>query len=190
MHTRTATAALLLALATLTACSADGDDPKPAPTTPAAKAAPTKATPSPAAPMPFGKALTLEGTEPGSIATATVLGYEQGNINPQTSADEEFGTTGYVWATIELKACNKKGALGVTRYPWALAYADGTRIEPSGVTYGDFPKPEYPYEAIVKTGDCVRGKTVFAVPGNQRPDRVLYTTEILPEPAEWAVPAN
>jgi len=56
------------------------------------------------------------------------------------------------------------------------------------VTYGDFPKPEYPYDATVKAGDCVRGKTVFAVPGKQRPERVLYTPEALPEPAEWAVP--
>ncbi|KUN91910.1 hypothetical protein AQJ67_41510 [Streptomyces caeruleatus] len=117
----------------------------------------------------------------------TVLSYEQG-IKAQTTADQEFSTDGYEWAALEIKTCIAKGTGGTTRYPWILAYEDGARVEPSSVTYGDFPKPEYPYEATVKAGDCVRGKTVFAVPGNQRPERVLYTPEALPEGAEWAVP--
>ncbi|MYV56522.1 hypothetical protein [Streptomyces sp. SID3212] len=191
MRTRNTTAlAATMLLGTLAACSSGTDDQEATKASPVSTKAPAKASPSPAAPMPLGTVFTLPVAEDGSITTATVLGYEQGTIKPQRSADAEFGTKGYVWAAIELKVCNKKGNLGVTRYPWALAYTDGTRIEPSGVTYGDFPKPEYPYEATVKTGDCVRGKTVFPVPGNQRPERVLYTTDILPEPAEWAVPAK
>ncbi|MFB6626498.1 MULTISPECIES: hypothetical protein [unclassified Streptomyces] len=119
-----------------------------------------------------------------------MLSYQQGGYKTQTSADQEFNTTGYVWATVEIKVCTTKGTVQTSRYPWVLAYDDGTRIEPSSVTYGDFPKPEYPYDAKIKAGDCVRGKTVFAVPGKQRPERVVYTSELLPEPAEWAVPSK
>ncbi|MEU6687456.1 hypothetical protein [Streptomyces sp. NPDC046832] len=40
----------------------------------------------------------------------------------------------------------------------------------------------------MKAGDCVRGKTVFAVPAKDRPELVLYTPEALETPAEWSVP--
>ncbi|MEU3086775.1 hypothetical protein ACWCQ0_05200 [Streptomyces massasporeus] len=185
MRTRaiTATAALLLAL---TAC---GGDTEPRATAKASKPKAQKSTPtakpSPDEPRAFGQGFTFTGD--GMTMVITVLGYEQDTFHPQTSADEEFGTTGYTWAAVEIKACLKKGTSGVTRYPWALAYADGARIEPSSVTYGDFPKPEYPYEAKMKAGDCVRGKTVFAVPAKQRPERVLYMPEMLDVPAEWSV---
>lgn len=194
MRTRTITTAAALLLA-LTACSSGSDSdgkPSSSPKATAEKAAESTAatpTPSPAQEQPrkFGQILNFSDPTNGGELDVTVLGYEQG-VRAQTTADQEFGTTGYVWAALEIKACVKKGTAGISRFPWALAYADGARVEPSGVTYGDFPKPEYPYEATVKTGDCVRGKTVFAVPGDQRPERVLYTPEVLPEPAEWSVP--
>ncbi|MFD5227404.1 DUF4352 domain-containing protein [Streptomyces qaidamensis] len=186
MRTRaiTTTAVLLL---TLTACGS-GTEPSttPKPSKSAAKKSTPEAKPSPDKPRAFGETLTF--SDDGMTMAITVLGYEQDTFHPQTSADEEFGTKGYTWAAVDIKACLKKGTSGVTRYPWALAYADGARIEPSGVTYGDFPKPEYPYEAKMKAGDCVRGKTVFAVPAKQRPERVLYVPEALETPAEWAVP--
>ncbi|MFE6383812.1 MULTISPECIES: hypothetical protein [Streptomyces] len=140
--------------------------------------------------LAFGQAVEVNNPANNSAATTTVLGYQQGGYSPRTSADEAFNTKGYVWATVEIKVCTTKGTVETSRFPWVLAYADGTRVEPSGVTFGDFPKPEYPYEAKVKTGDCVRGKTVFPVPGNQRPERIVYTTELLPTPAEWSVPTR
>jgi hypothetical protein len=190
MRTRTTTViTVALLLATATACSEGGNAKKPATKPGAAKAAKesteVKPSPSPVAPLSLGKPFTF--TTGGATMVMTVLGYEQGKFHPQTSADEEFGTTGYTWAAVEIKACLKNGVAMVTRYPWALAYADGARIEPSGVTYGDFPKPEYPYEATLKPGECVRGKTVFAVPAKQRPERVLYTSTTLKTPAEWSV---
>ncbi|MFE6194143.1 hypothetical protein [Streptomyces sp. NPDC057838] len=186
MRTRAITTAAVLLLA-LTACGSD-TEPRATPKAnkPAAQKTTAKPKPSPEKPRTFGQELTF--TADGMTMGITVLGYEQDTFRPQTSADEEFGTTGYTWAALEIKACLKKGTGGVTRYPWALAYADGARIEPSSVTYGDFPKPEYPYEAKMKAGDCVRGKTVFAVPAKQRPELVLYTPEALETPAEWSVP--
>ncbi|MFF7180860.1 DUF4352 domain-containing protein [Streptomyces sp. NPDC008121] len=190
MRTHTTTAALAAGLLlTVTGCGADHVRPTSGPAATAASDTPSPSgSPTAMGPLPFGAAMKVTDTEDGTAGTVTVLGYEQRGITAQTSADEEFGTSGYVWATIELKVCSTRGTLGATRYPWALAYADGSRIEPSGVTYGDFPKPEYPYEAKIKAGDCVRGKTVFAVPGAQRPERVLYTTDLFDTPPEWTVP--
>ncbi|WP_405808178.1 hypothetical protein OG729_25135 [Streptomyces sp. NBC_00210] len=191
MRTRTAAAIAATLLLALTGCSGGGDDkPKARSSTKAPSTTPAKASPTPtqAGPLAFGKTLTVPDSEDGTVATATVLGYEQGSMKAATTADEEFGTTGYVWAVLELKVCSTKGSVGITRYPWVLAYADGSRIEPSGTTYDDLPKPEYPHEAMIKEGDCVRGKTVFAVPDKQRPERVLYTTELFTTPPEWSVP--
>ncbi|MEV3967697.1 DUF4352 domain-containing protein [Streptomyces sp. NPDC050698] len=186
MRTRTITTATVLLL-TLTACGS-GTEPRTTPkaSKSAAKKITPTAKPSPDKPRAFGQTLTF--SDDGMAMGITVLSYEQDTFHPQASADEEFGTKGYTWAAVEIKACLRKGTSGVTRYPWALAYADGARIEPSGVTYGDFPKPEYPYEAKMKAGDCVRGKTVFAVPAKDRPELVLYTPEALETPAEWTVP--
>ncbi|MFF3243369.1 hypothetical protein ACFYWY_06475 [Streptomyces sp. NPDC002870] len=190
MRTRTAAAIAAMLLIALTGCSGSDAKPKAEPSAKAPSA--TTAKPAPTltqvGPLAFGKSLNVPDSEDGTLGTATVLGYEQGAMKAATTADEEFGTTGYVWAVLELKVCSIKGSVGITRYPWVLAYADGSRIEPSGTTYGDFPKPEYPHEARIKEGDCVRGKTVYAVPGKQRPERVLYTTELFTTPPEWAVP--
>lgn len=191
MHVRRAAIAALLAAATATAgCTTDSEPTAKSQSTPAGTKAEGSPTPSEVTPKP-PKALgeTLTWTDEDDVTfSMTVMGYEQDVAKKSVSADEEFDTDGYVWAAVDIKACLKTGKAGVTRYPWALAYADGTRIEPSGVTYGDFPKPEYPYEADMKAGECVRGKTVFAVPGDQRPERILYTSDTLPENAEWAVP--
>ncbi|WP_328665216.1 hypothetical protein [Streptomyces sp. NBC_00328] len=117
-----------------------------------------------------------------------VLRYEQGKFDFRRSADEESGATGYTWAAVEIKACLKNGFAVVTRNSWVLAYADGVRVKLVGVTYDDFPRPEYPRMATVKAGTCVRGKTVFAVPAERRPVRVLYTSKTPQTPAEWTVP--
>ncbi|MFD5427709.1 hypothetical protein [Streptomyces sp. NPDC127084] len=197
---RTITAACAAALlGTLAACGGRSQpDAKPpasaSPTSP--KPATTKSTAaelSPTALRTFGKSYTNtshddEGTP--YIATVSVLGYEQDVAKHSTSADEEFNTDGYVWAALELKVCAKTDGISASRFPWVLAYTDGARVEPSGVTYGDFPKPEYPIEAQVKKGDCIRGKIVFPVPGNQRPHKVVYSPDSQPESAEWSVPAK
>ncbi|MFE1413404.1 hypothetical protein ACFW6F_21760 [Streptomyces sp. NPDC058746] len=192
MHARVITLAAAAALLlTVTAC--DDGSAKSAPSAkassaPASGSAPS-ATPSatPSAPLAFGQTISTSDPKSGTGATVTVLGYEH-DFSARVSADEEGGTSGYVWAAVEIKVCSTKGTVGTTRNPWAVAYADGARVQPSSSTYGDFPKPEYPHEADIKTGDCLRGKTVFAVPGKQRPAKILYTSSILPEPAEWAVP--
>ena len=188
MRTRTAVATVFL-LAFAAACSGSGDVVKPGASKAAGKSAAAKPGPSPKTPLALGAPFTV--TTDGATMATTVLRYEQGKFHSRRSADEEFGTTGYAWAVVEIKGCLKSGFAVVTRNTWALEYADGTRIKPSRVTYGDFPKPEYPHMATVNAGERVHGKTVFAVPANQRPERVLHTSEKfkkLETLAEWTVP--
>ncbi|MFB6564089.1 hypothetical protein ACFCYH_35275 [Streptomyces sp. NPDC056400] len=102
----TAVLATSLAVLPLTACSSSPDGKPaagPAVTAPSSSAPPS-ASPSPsrAAPLTFGQSLTTSTAEDGSVATATVIGYQQG-VKAQQSADKENGTDGYVWAALELK---------------------------------------------------------------------------------------
>ncbi|MET8860726.1 hypothetical protein [Streptomyces sp. NPDC004579] len=183
--TVTVTVALLLAAAT--GCTGGGATTKSG-TTAAERSSSAKPSPNPnpKGPRAFGGSFVY--TTDGATMAMTALRYEQGKFHFRRSADEEFGTTGYTWAVVEMKACLKNGFAVVTRNSWVLAYADGARIKPSSVTYDDFPRPEYPRMATVKAGTCVRGKTVFAVPAKQRPVRVLYTSTTSANPAEWSVP--
>ncbi|MFE2532109.1 hypothetical protein [Streptomyces sp. NPDC059371] len=187
-NTVTVTVALLLAAAT--GCTGDGATARPTTKPGTTRAADTntsaKPRPDPEGPRAFGRPFTY--TTDGATMAMTALRYEQGKFHFRRSADEESGASGYTWAAIEIKACLKNGFAVVTRNSWVLAYADGTRIKPSSVTYDDFPRPEYPRMATVKAGTCVHGKTVFAVPAKQRPVRVLYTSTTPEKPAEWSVP--
>jgi hypothetical protein len=109
----------------------------------------------------------------------TVLSYEQ-PVYASVTAAEEVGDKGYVWAALEVKICATKGEFTTSSMPWTLAYDDGTRVEPSSVSYDDFPKPAYVEDASVVAGDCSRGKIVFPVPGKQHPSKAIYSTENSP----------
>ncbi|WP_066945051.1 hypothetical protein [Streptomyces lushanensis] len=190
-RTRTTAAAVTTALllTALTACSDSGSDTaQPAETTPAAETTTEEPTPTPAAPLTIGTPYAWEDTANGLQGTSTVLGYEQG-VRSVASASEEIGAAGYEWAALELKVCSDAGSFPVTTTPWTLAYADGARIEPSS-TYDDFPKPEFPFDATVTAGKCIRGKVVYPVPDDSRPESVVYAPEGLAEPVEWTVPAK
>ncbi|MGW3627297.1 hypothetical protein [Streptomyces sp. NPDC000880] len=196
MRTRTTAATAVLLLATLTACGSDAAPEAENSTTPAAAPATTEpeAAPSPTevTVFNFGDAWEFEGTSPEGVAiegSETVLSYKQG-IRSIVSADEDAGTNGYEWAALELKTCSSKGTFTASTYPWTLSYEDGTRIESSSTTYDDFPKPEYAAETKLAEGKCVRGKVVFAVPGNSRPATVVYAPVELDTPREWTVPAK
>ncbi|MFE2185683.1 hypothetical protein [Streptomyces sp. NPDC059455] len=58
------------------------------------------------------------------------------------------------------------------------------------MTYDDFPRPEFPIDATLTDGRCVKGKIVFPVPGRTRPGTIVYTAGSLGTPQEWTVPAE
>ncbi|WP_405676809.1 DUF4352 domain-containing protein [Streptomyces sp. NBC_01511] len=191
MRTTTAAIAAVLLLATLTSCSDDGgDDAKPEPAAATPETGATSAAPEPVKPLAIGDAYTwTDETETGITGSSTVLSYEH-DVKTAVSASEEIGSEGYVWSALELKVCSTEGTFSVSNMPWVLAYEDGARVEPSGTTYEDFPRPEFPHEATVTAGKCVRGKVVYAVPGDVRPESVIYSPASLSLPIEWAVPAK
>lgn len=147
--------------------------------------------PAPSSPksFAFGDTWKLDNIDPAKPfeGSLTVLDYEQG-FTSVGKADEEAGEPGYVWAYAELKLCGTKGSYTDDTFSWTLYYSDGSRVSPSGTTYGDFPKPQFPFEVTVTAGKCARGKLVFPVPGDKRPESVLYKPDGLGEPREWTVP--
>ncbi|MCL7495632.1 hypothetical protein M8I34_30120 [Streptomyces sp. MCA2] len=191
MHSRTATvtATAALALATaLTACSTTTPDEH---TTPAVGSKPTAARESTAAANKPAGLLALGSPSSwaadGRSGSTTVLSYRQPvtGIEPPSSsgeADED-------WGALEVKVCTKEGKVGVTQQPWSVAFGDGARVTTTGQSGGDFPRPEYPQEAIVKPGDCVRGLLMFPAPKGQRPERAIYAPEGM-DPVEWQIPVK
>ncbi|MFE2684022.1 hypothetical protein [Streptomyces mirabilis] len=191
MRIRTTPVAVIgVALLAVTACSSNssgkGSEAKSltTATTPSSSESPSKqATAKEPAAAAMGKVQTFrdEGDKEYETAagTVTVLSYQQ-PVHAAVSADEETGSSGYVWAALEVKVCGTEGEFTTSSQPWTLAYNDGARIEPSSSTYDDFPKPQYVEDAAVAAGDCSRGKIVFPVPGKQRPAKAIYTTQDMP----------
>ena len=194
MRIRTTTVGLLLAAATvLTGCGSN-DELADAEASPSAEPAAETSEPTPVPEDTATHQMVLKmGTEwqftadDGISGSITVIDYKQGIKSVGDAAEE--GATGYQWAYVELKTCSTTGTFTVDVTPWTLAYEDGSRVEPSSTTYGDFPKPEYPFETTLTAGRCVRGKLVFSVPGgNTVPQNVVYAPPGIDVPQEWAVP--
>ncbi|MHC5903555.1 hypothetical protein ACVNF4_06520 [Streptomyces sp. S6] len=199
MRTRTTLTATALAAAALllTACQngapSSGSKPSASSTSSPASTTPSSAPSGDQTTRTIGDTFSNSSDADGMHAetSVTVIGYEHG-FNAQASAATETGERGYVWSALHIKLCALSGSdtVVVSRTPWVLAYSDGARIEASGTTYGDFPKPEYPIEGKVKGGDCVRGKIAYAVPGKERPTKVIYAPGSLDEPVEWTFPTG
>lgn len=180
-HTATITAALLLAGLTA-GCSSDSNEPTVAKaTTPPA----TSSTPSPS-PSPSKETYKLGDTinisNAGVEFTVTATSFKDEGITSlpgMLSAEEK-------WAVVEVKVCNVGSQVfSVSPFPWSLAYEDGARVQGSGLSGAGLPAPEYPVDAKVPAGDCVRGNVPFEVPKSGRAERVLYSPEDLEEPVEW-----
>ncbi|MFD5975553.1 DUF4352 domain-containing protein [Streptomyces bacillaris] len=194
MRTRTTiTATLAAALLALTGCSSEPEKatvtksdatPEPSPTTPSPTPEPEQQTT-----FDMGDTADINDAPNNKIFNVTVIAYTQPVKGPQPPT-EDLG--GDVWATVEAKVCNAKGGgtINVSQFPWSLDYEDGTRIQATGLSGGDLPKPEYPNDAPVKADRCVRGKIPFPVPSDQRPARIVYAPDTLDEPLEWTVPAK
>jgi hypothetical protein len=183
-YTTTALACLLLA-ATATACSSGDDSQAPA----VAKASATESaspTPSPT-PSPTREALRLGDTATISADTdftAAALAYDGEGV----TGVPELLEAGQKWAVLMVKVCNRDAEpIETSPLVWSLAYADGVRVESAGMNAGGLPKPLYPMDAKVSSGDCVRGNIAFQVPKDGTPERVLYSPDALDEPVEWQV---
>lgn len=200
MHART-TAALILAGVLLVGCGNSTDDAKPAAsratetTTAAAKPTPTITPDAGPTTLDMGYSWAWENSDQTTGGTTTVIAYKQHVATDATTPEEDAGAEakGYVWASLEIKTCSddtSTASITVGNGDWKLAYDDGALIESSSTTYDQFPRPEYPIETQLAPGRCVRGKIVYAVPGDQRPTQATFVTAGGEQPAEWTVPAK
>ncbi|MEU3290153.1 DUF4352 domain-containing protein [Streptomyces longwoodensis] len=188
MNTRTTSCAALLALtAALTACSTDGE-PKTirVTVTQTVTASPATETEKADELLKLGtKADVTDDTTPGLRANVQALSYTQPVTNIEAPTDTQGGD---IWAAADVKVCNAGTVdFGVSQFPWHLTYADGTNIEVTGSTGGDMPKPEFPMDRTIRSGNCARGKIAFPVPSSKRPERLVYEPEGA-APVEWAIP--
>ncbi|MFF2475096.1 hypothetical protein [Streptomyces sp. NPDC058066] len=196
MRTR-ATIGLLasgLLLGALTACSSDSS------TTPAAtkqsSKAPTgspDAKSEPGTPLALGKGTHWSDTDTDGThisGTTTALSYKQPAPEvdlPAEAADFKNPT----WAVLEVKVCtdDSSSTVSVSQAPWALGFADDTRLQAPSLSGSGVPKPEYPTGdgGRITAGTCLRGKLTFSLEHGTRPDTIVYAPEGR-DPIEWAVP--
>lgn len=181
MKTHLTLAATVLLLAGCSSNDSPAADAKPKPT--GSTASPT---PEDTGPLKLGAPWQWDVPEIDAAGNTTALAYKQ----PITGISPPGidGDTGEVWGQAEVKVCVTQGTIGVSQFPWSLAFEDGARVDVTGSSGGDFPRPEFPMDATVKTGDCVRGLIMFPVPKDQRPERIIYAPEGSTDSTEWAVP--
>jgi hypothetical protein len=189
MHARTAACTALLVAATATACSNSGEPKTIRVTVTQTVTSPlgTKAeADTDSGVLKMGAKKTINDTESDARITVQVMEYQQPYKGPQPMKPEDF-QGGDIWATINIKICNVGTTdISVSQRPWALTYSDSTRIESTGSSGGDMPKPEFPMDKVVKGGRCAAGLIAYPVPSSKRPERIVYEPDGR-EPIEWAV---
>ncbi|MDT6983739.1 DUF4352 domain-containing protein [Streptomyces lusitanus] len=187
-YTITLPAALLLLAGAAVGCSSDSDGkPTVSKATSTPTAAATSASPSPTPSREtykIGDTLDIETS--GYQFAVTVIAFKDKGITTDVPGLLQDGEK---WAQVEVKVCNAGSeAFSVSPAPWSLAYEDGVRVDATSISGAELPAPEYPVEARVRGGDCVRGNVPFEVPKEGRPERVLYAPGDLDEPVEWQLP--
>ncbi|WP_320783593.1 DUF4352 domain-containing protein [Streptomyces sp. CRN 30] len=188
MYTRRATFAAVL-LGALTACGSSGE-PETITVTETVTATPEADTQAKAAAdddvLKIGSKKDIVEEENDLHISVQAVEYQQPYKGPQPGAPEDF-QGGDVWAAAEVKICNVAGAdVGVSQFPWSLAYEDGTVIDVTGSSGGDMPKPEFPMDKTLKPDRCAAGLIAFPVPGDKTPEYLVYEPEG-GDPTEWAI---
>jgi len=180
-------AAILLLAGAAVGCSSDTDD-KPtvskATDTPTTSSSSPSPSPSPS-PETYKVGDTIDIEASGYQFAVTVIAFKDKGITTDVPG---LLNDGEKWAQAEVKVCNSGSeSFGVSPAPWSLAYEDGARVDATSISGAELPAPEYPIEARVKSGDCVRGNVPFEVPVDGRAERVLYWPGDLDDPVEWLI---
>jgi hypothetical protein len=199
MHTRATTATLAVAglLLAATACSSSSGDNKATSTpTSAAPATTTASTPPAPTPSPTPTANTVGQpwnwhSDQGATGATTVLGYKQPVLQDDPPGTSLGVPKGSQWGRLDIKVCEKAGpSIEVSQDPWHLQFQDGSQADTTGLFGGNFPKPEFPQDGVVRPGRCARGGILFPIPKGQYPVQVVYSPESATEPVYWDLPAK
>ncbi|MFF0794896.1 DUF4352 domain-containing protein [Streptomyces spiralis] len=188
MNARSAACAALLVAATATACSSGEPAPRVTVTQTVTATPSTEAAANPdTGVLKMGTKKANDDDASNIHTTIQAVEYQQPYKGPQPRKPADF-QGGDIWATASVKVCNIRGSdITVDQSVWSLAYEDGTRIQITGDTGGDMPKPEYPMATVVKPGRCAAGLIAFPVPSKKRPARLVYGPQGS-TPIEWAIP--
>ncbi|MFG2144120.1 DUF4352 domain-containing protein [Streptomyces sp. NPDC048696] len=192
MRTRTTTAVVgttVLTLA-LTACDSGTKDVRPVKAT----TEPASSAPTPSGPVALGASQKARLADKAATLNAIAVSYRQPDKTMDPPGASLGMAEGSIWARLDAKVCstspNGTGQpISVSAADWHLSFSDGTQAEPTGLTGGDIPKPEFPYDGTISPGQCVRGLIMLPVPPKQRPARIVYKPRSLnSRPLEWTVP--
>jgi hypothetical protein len=160
----------------------------PAATTTSAAAPTTTPAPAPTA-FTLGQAQHWSGE--GHVGTTTVLSYKQPVLQDDPPGTSLGVPTGSQWGRIDVKVCLTSGPnISVSQQPWHVMFKDGSQIDTTGESGGDFPKPEFPQDGQVSAGACARGGIMFPIPKGQRPAQIVYSPDSRPTPVYWTIPAK
>jgi hypothetical protein len=119
-----------------------------------------------------------------SFIEATVYSYQQ----PVAKDAPRPNPGAYEWAAVDVRSCASKTSIfaaSVSSLRWEVVYSDDTALEPTRVSYPQFPQPLYPStQYSLKPGECVRGFIVFPVPAGAKPLVVRYAPYNAPS-VDW-----
>ena len=173
---------LMLLLLVLGACagpSADDitPDASPAPTVTVTATATVTTTPQP--PVPPEKLALNKWAQLEAMKTRVVK-YSKADAS---SSDEERTVSALVESCV-----SGDEAVSLSWDPWSAFTADGSRFPALGSTYGDYPKPEYPFagDETYQPGECVKGWIVFSSPKTPQMTSIRYSNDA-GEVATWTL---
>ena len=114
----------------------------------------------------------------GEVATLGV-------VTLQPSEVKEHARPNGPARAVLVKACATTEAITPSWLPWTLVGDDSGTYPASGATYGDDPRPQYPFDGgVVEIGKCAKGWVMFALDAKTRPSTVDYGNSI-GETASW-----
>ncbi|MGW6794889.1 hypothetical protein [Streptomyces chartreusis] len=133
--------------------------------------------------LPIGKPWNNVAGDVGATeGTTKVLSFKQPVSGLKPVED------GAQWAQFEVEVCNKHGpTMRVSSDHWGIRLADGDVVQqvwlPDDINP---PKPEFPTNAPLTAGHCVRGKIVYPVLADERVVAVWHRPGN--RAVMWAVP--
>lgn len=148
---------------------------------------PTGATPTPSSPS-----ISTTSDPPasdvafgvGDEANSDYVDITVQKVAPQSSPYSQLPANQKWWGA-KVKSCVRdvpEGESGVSFswFPWSITGSAGGTYPASDSTWGDFPRPAYPFggEREYRNGQCVNGWIMFALNADEEPATVEYGNSV------------
>ena len=156
----------------------------------------TSSSPSPSPVDPSASSPTSDTSlVVGDVAKSEYVDITVQEVAPQSSPHSQLPEDQKWWGA-KVKSCVKNvpdGESGVSFswLPWSITGNDGGTYPASDGTWGDFPRPAYPFagERQYRNGQCVNGWIMFALNADVKPATVEYGNNV-GEVFSWEVAAS